>query len=89
MIVMVIKVVKVKKKQINITPFLVIVLFAYAIMLSISTRKEVTKIVPKKLYSFVILTELPYAIKMSDKILFHRHFTVIIKGFRLLYISTH
>ena len=88
MIVMVIKVVKVKK-QINITPFLVIVLFAYAIMLSISTRKEVTKTVPKKLYSFVILTELPYAIKMSDKILFHRHFRVIIKGFRLLYISTH
>ena len=69
MIVMLGKVVKVKKQY--IPSWSLCSVFAYAIMLSISTRKEVTKTVPKKLYSFVILTQLPYAIKMLDKISFH------------------
>ena len=69
MIVMLGKVVKVKKQY--IPSWSLCSVFAYAIMLSISTRKEVTKTLLKKLYSFVILTQLPYAIKMLDKILFH------------------
>ena len=50
----------------------VVVLFAYAVKLIISTRNVVTEILPKKFY-ILILTDLSNAIKkMLDKISFHK-----------------